>query len=144
MRRKALTAGILLITAAVILGVTQNAYSQEEEMPVETNSQSLEDKAVTIVLAAALLGGITAPIVGFATQQMKEGKADPFNWRQYALAVIVVLPSTLALSLAEITVLADVEKVATALGTVALFIAVYLQALGIDYAKSRTKKAISN
>jgi len=145
MRKKSMAVGISLIFAAVILGVTQFAYAQEEE-PIEepTIETTLQDKAVMIVIVAALIGGITAPIVGYATQQSKEGKTDPFNWRQYSLAVIVVLPATLGLSLAEITALADVEKVSTALGTVSLFIAVYLQALGIEYAKSRAKKAFKN
>jgi len=147
MRTKPLVAGMILITAAIILGVTQTSFAQEEtpeEPPPTDNNQMLQDKAVMIVLVAAIIGGVTAPIVGYATQQAKDGKTDPFNWRQYSLAVIIVLPSTLALSLAEITALADVEKVSTALGTVALFIAIYLQALGIDYAKSRTKKAMAN
>lgn len=145
MRTKPLAVGMILITAALIIGIAQQSYAQEET-PIEEPAidTTLEDKAVMIVIAAALLGGITAPIVGYATQQMKEGKSDPFNWRQYSLAVIVVLPSTLALSLVELMALVDVEKVSTALGTVALFIAIYLQSLGIDYAKSRTKKSIKN
>lgn len=146
MRKKSLAVGISLIFAAIILGVTQIAYAQEET-PIEeepTVDTSLQDRAVMIVLAAALIGGITAPIVGYATQQSKEGKTDPFNWRQYSIAVIVVLPATLGLSLAEITALVDVEKVSSSLGIVALFLAVYLQALGIDYAKSRAKKAFKN
>ena len=145
MRKKSMAVGMSLIFAAIVIGVTQIAYAQEET-PIEepTIDTTLQDKAVMIVLAAALIGGVTAPIVGYATQQSREGKTDPFNWRQYSLAVIVVLPATLGLSLAEITALADVEKVSTALGTVALFIAVYLQALGIDYAKSRAKKAFKN
>ena len=145
MRKKSLAVGMSLIFAAVILGVTQFAYAQEET-PIEepTIDTTLQDKAVMIVIVAALIGGITAPIVGYATQQSKEGKSDPFNWRQYSLAVIVVLPATLGLSLAEITALVDVEKVSTALGIVSLFIAVYLQALEIEYAKSRAKKSFKN
>jgi len=145
MRQRAFTAGIFLIAAAIVIGVTQHALAQDEMPPdEEPNMQTLEDKAVMIVLMGAVVGGLVAPIIGYATQQQKDGKNEPFNWRQYTIAVIIVLPSTLALSLGEIQLLTDVTKVGTFAGAVTLFIATFIQAVGIEYAKSRAKRAFKN
>lgn len=145
MRQRAFTAGIILIAAAIVIGVTQNAIAQDELPPdEEPTMQTLEDKAVMIVLIGSIVGGLVAPILGYATQHQTDGRNEPFNWRQYSIAVIIVLPSTLALSLGEIQVLTDVAKVGTFAGAVTLFIATFIQAVGIEYGKARASRAFKN
>ena len=92
------------------------------------------DVATLIVLAGSLTGAFAIPLMGYATQDY------PFNPRQYVLAVIVVLPTTLGWTLTTLENM-SVESISVQTGII-LFISVLLNAMGIEYGKSRTAKAL--
>ena len=127
---------ISLLVVAISLTLTVgSSYAQEAE-----DGQEAMDKAVDIILIAAITGGLVVPILGYATASKDSNNAtNPFNWRQYALAVIIVVPITLGIAMMQITTFELTEI--TKAQSVTLFITVFLQALGIEYAKSRAKKA---
>jgi len=85
---------ILLVIGITIAGI-QVADAQEA-----TAIEDIDDNTVVVIIIAAITGGMAAPIVGFATN--KEGT---FNWKQYGVAVIVGVPASLGLIMAEIVAL---------------------------------------
>lgn len=132
MIRKFFLVGLLLLVAGITIAGIQVASAQEAAA-----IEDVDDDTVIVVLIAAITGGLAAPIIGFAAK--KEGA---FNWRQYGMAVIVGIPAVLGLVMAEIVALElNVSNLASVL---MLFIMVFTQSLGIDYAKSKAKKAITN
>lgn len=132
MIRKFFLVGLLLLVAGITIAGIQVTYAQET-----TAVEDVDDDTVIVVLIAAVTGGLVAPIIGFVSK--KEGS---FNWRQYGMAVIVGVPAVLGLVMAEIVALElNISNLASVL---MLFIMVFTQSLGIDYAKSKAKKAITN
>ena len=134
MNQKFLLVGIIFLVVGFVLAAMQTSYAQEA---VTATIEDVEDNTVVVVLIAATIGGLAAPIIGFAAK--KEGK---FDWKQYAMAVIIGVPGTMGLILAEVMVLQ--MSITNLASVVVLFIMVFTQALGIDYAKSKAKKAITN
>lgn len=132
MIRKFFLVGMILLVAGITIAGIQITYAQET-----TVIEDIDDNTVIVVLIAAITGGLAAPIIGFAAK--KEGS---FNWRQYGMAVIIGIPAVLGLVMAEIVALElNISNLASVL---MLFIMVFTQSLGIDYAKSKAKKAITN
>jgi len=133
MNRKFLLTGMILLVAGITIAGIQVAFAQEGNA-----IEAIDDNTVIVVIAAAVTGGLAAPIVGFAAKKNDE----KFNWKQYAMAVVIVIPGSLGLIMMEIIALEiNVSNLAS---IVVLFIMVFTQALGIDYGKSRAKKAITN
>ncbi len=132
MIRKFFLTGMILLVIGITIAGIQVAFAQETSA-----IEDVDDNTVIVIVIAAAVGGFVAPIVGYAAN-----KEDSFNWKQYTMAVTIILPSTLALIMAEIIVLE--MSVSNAASVVVIFIMVFLQALGIDYGKSRAKKAINN
>lgn len=132
MNRKFLLTGMILLVIGITIAGIQVAHAQDS-----TAIEDIDDSTVIIILIAAITGGMAAPIVGFASK--KEGG---FNWKQYGMAVIVGIPASLGLIMAEILALQFV--IGNFASVVMLFLLVFTQALGIDYAKSRAKRAITN
>ena len=132
MNRKFLLTGMILLVVGITIAGIQVAFAQEGNVIAE-----VDDTTVIVIVIAASIGGFVAPIIGYAAN-----KEESFNWKQYAMAVVIILPSTLALIMAEIIVLQ--MNVTNFASVVVIFIMVFLQALGIDYGKSRAKKAINN
>lgn len=131
---------MLLLTICVgVIALASNGYAH-----AQTVASNLNNNEIGIIVAAVFAGAFGAPIVGYATQEIDKttGTRDKFDWGQYALAVPLVLVSGLGLLLSELT---SVSISATGLqADLILFIMVFMQALGIDYLKSRTGTAISN
>ncbi len=132
MNRKFLLTGMILLVVGITIAGIQVAFAQEGNA-----IEDVDDSTVIVIVIAATIGAFVAPIVGYAAN-----KEENFNWKQYSMAVIIILPSTLGLILAEIIVLE--MNVSNFASVVVIFIMVFLQALGIDYGKSRAKKAINN
>ena len=132
MIRKFFLVGMILLVIGITIAGIQVAYAQEA-----TAIEDIDDNTVIIIIVAAVTGGLVAPIVGFAAK--KEGN---FNWRQYGMAAIVGIPASLGLIMAEIVALQFV--IGNLASIVMLFLLVFTQALGIDYVKSKAKKAITN
>ncbi len=132
MIRKFFLIGMILLVAGITIAAMQLAYAQDA-----TAIEDIDDNTVIVILIAAVTGGMAAPIIGFASK--KEGN---FDWKQYGMAVIVGIPASLGLIMAEIVALQFV--IGNLASIVMLFLLVFTQALGIDYVKSRAKKAITN
>lgn len=131
---------LLALAVVMIAGIaTHQAYAQ--------TSTSASDNQVVIVIIAALTGSIVAPIILWATKENTPdatGKlpSDPFNARQYVIALVVGIPSVITLMITELTGLA--ANVNSLQSIAILFLMAFVQALGVDIAKSRTASAISN
>jgi len=133
MIRKFFLAGMILLVIGITIAGMQLAFAQEANALEE-----IDDNTVIVVIAAAVTGGLTAPIIGYAAKK----EDNKFDWKQYAIAVAIVLPGSLGLIMMEIVALEiNVSNLAS---IVVLFIMVFTQSLGIDYGKSRAKKAITN
>lgn len=123
-----------LVAFAAIMGGSA-AYAQTEA--------PLTDSQFNLVLEASFIGVVIAPIIGWATQENTDTtKADPFNYRQYAISLIVGIPSIVTLMLTEVSTLHI--TIVGYQGDVVLFMTAFIQALGIDYTKSRISTAITN
>lgn len=130
--KKAFFLSLVVFTA--IMGGTA-AYAQTEG--------PLTDSQFNLVLEASVLGVVIAPIVGWATQENTDTtKAAPFNYRQYVISLIVGIPSIVTLMLTEVSTLHI--TIVGYQGDVVLFMTAFIQALGIDYTKSRISTAITN
>lgn len=133
--QKSKKAALLSLVAFVAIVSGSSAYAQTEA--------PLTDSQFNIVIVASVVGAIIAPIIGFATQENTDTtKATPFNWRQYALSLIIGIPAIVTLMMTEISTLH--VTVIGYQGEVMLFLMAFMQGLGIDYGKSRIVKAITN
>jgi len=133
MIRKFFLAGMILLVTGITIAGMQLAYGQEANA-----IENIDDNTVIVVIVAAVTGGMAAPIIGYAAKK----EDSKFNWKQYAMAVAIVVPSSLGLIMMEIIALE--MNVSNLASIVVLYIMVFTQALGIDYGKSRAKKAITN
>ena len=123
-----------IVAFAAIMGGSA-AYAQTEA--------PLTDSQFNLVLEASGIGAVLAPIIGWATQENTDTtKAAPFNFRQYAISLLIGIPAIVTLMLTEVTTLH--VTVIGYQGDVVLFITAFIQALGIDYTKSRISTAITN
>jgi hypothetical protein len=148
MKKKLFTGllGVMILSTVLLVSVNQ-IYAQEEETPA---SDPNEDRAVLIVLGASAIGALTIPLFGYATQSTtppKEGEQpkppEPFNTRQYVLAVIINIPAVLMLTLSELQII-DPAAVATLQGQTILAIMVFVNSLGVEFGKSRISHALKN
>lgn len=137
--RKLYRSLLVLPVIVMIAIVTNQAYAQ-------TPTQA-SDNAVMIVIIASFVGGLLAPIILWASKEQtpdSTGKLpnDPFNVRQYVLAVLVGIPALLAILVTEVTSLNG--TVGSLQSLVIIFLMAFVQGLGIDTAKSRIGSAITN
>lgn len=133
MRRKT-KLGLLVYFAVALASAT---------MFNQAYAQTVDDATTTIVLVAAFVGGLAAPIFGYATAQADAQKVKKFNWSQYSIAVIVVIPGVLALTLLELQVY-QLPPVMDLYTTLVVFVSIFTKALAVDYGKSRWKKSTVN
>lgn len=121
--------GRYAIYGIAILGLllTAQAFAQ----PAGTAS----DIGTSIIIFASVVGAFSIPLIGYATNP-----ANPFDARQYVLAIIIILPTTLGFTLTALESFV-IESISIKTGAM-LFITVFLQAMGIEYGKSRTAKAL--
>lgn len=133
--QKKVKLALLSIVAFVAIASGSSAYAQTQA--------PLTDSQFNLVIIASVVGVLVAPIVGFATQENTDTtKAAPFNERQYAISLIIGIPAVVTLMLTEVTTLH--VSVIGYQGDAILFLTALLQALGVDYTKSRASKAITN
>lgn len=124
-----LTLGRYAIYGLAILGLllTVNAFA--------ATSVTASDTGTGIIIFASVVGAFSIPLIGAATNP-----ANPFDARQYVLAIVIILPTTLGFTLTALESFV-IESISIKTGAM-LFITVYLQAMGIEYGKSRTSKAL--
>lgn len=128
-------AGLLAIVAFVAIVSGSSAYAQTQS--------PLTDSQFNLVIEATVVGVVIAPIIGWATQENTDTtKALPFNFRQYAISLIIGIPAVITLMLTEVTTLHI--TVVGYQGDAILFLTALIQALGVDYTKSRASRAITN
>ena len=118
--------------AITMVGSSGIAYAQIMGTP--------EDDATMVIIVAALIGSFVAPIFHWAVAKTKEGENNPFDWKQYIVALIVVIPTTMGLIATQISVL-NIE-VTTLQAVIVLFITVFIEALGINMIKAGTAQRI--
>lgn len=134
----------LLATVAFLsLLIPSLAYAQT------TTNPPLTDNEFNIIVIACVVGALSAPIIGWATSETTPATppattstSQKFNWKQYALSIVIGVPATLALIMTEISTLH--VTIVGYQGDAMLFIMALIQALGVDYSKSRIQTAISN
>lgn len=138
-----------MLAAIAFLVIATSVSFAHAETP---SAIPLTDSQVNLVIIASVIGVLVAPIVGFATQPTPAPPAagqpaptkDPnaFNWKQYALSLIIGIPSVMTILMAEINGLH--ATVTGYQGNILLFLMAFMQGLAVDYGKSRIQKAITN
>ena len=134
--KRLMLAFVMVILAAI---ATNEAFAQTNSNPQDSN--------VIIVVIAGVLGAATAPVILWATKESTPGADgklpnDPFDKKQYILALVIGIPSVTGLLITEISGLnATVSGLG---GTIILFLMAFVQGLGVDIGKSRIGQAIKN
>ena len=128
----------LYIALCVAVGViSSGGYAHAQ------TSSSLPDAQIEIIVAAAIIGALGAPIVAHASQEdTATSPADPFNWRAYAGTVPILLVTGIGIILAELTAITITGSGLEA--DIILFGTVFINALGVNALKTGISQAIAN
>ena len=79
----------LFIAVVAGIGLTANAFAQ---------GNIGDDQGTSVVLLAVFTAAFSIPLIGYATNS-----SEPFNVKQYVLAIIVILPVTLGFAMTFLT-----------------------------------------
>ena len=109
---------------------------------VGVDLSTIDDNVVLVVIGSTLGATLVVPLIGYATQSKpgdNTGKILNFSWPQYVRAIIIGIPAVATFTLAQIMV-QDLELTNLAT-TLFLVIQIFMNALAVDYTKSRITKA---
>lgn len=103
---------------------------------------TIDDNVVIVVLGSAVGAALVVPLIGYATASKPgetPGKILDFNKAQYIRAVIIGIPSVATFAMSQIMIHnIELSNLAT---TLFLILQIFVDALAVDYTKSRIMKA---
>lgn len=138
---------VALFALAALVGTVSAfgyVYAQTNSTGGTTTAPKLTDQQTELVIIATIVGGLAAPIIQWAGSEANKttGTRDKFDWGQYALAVIIVLPATFGIIMTELQTLtfSGVNLQANAI----VFILAFLQGMGVNTIKKNIQQSLTN
>lgn len=138
---------IALVAIVVLVGlVSANGYVHAQTNSTAGTSQppSLSNQQSEVIIIATIVGSFSAPILQWATSNVDKTSAQitKFSWSQYAIAIIVVLPTSFGLIVTELQTVTFTGTNVQAYAIV--FLMAFIQGMGLNSLKKSVAQAISN